>query len=110
MIDFLIPNAMAADAGASGPVPGLDILIIVVIVGIIWLIVSKTKRPTEPKLLGCFSANCNFRDEVTPILKGNRFIAFLLILAGIVPGILYITMYMKTKFICPSCGVLIRED
>ena len=53
MIDFLIPNAMAADAGASGPIPGLDIFIIVAFALVFYLIVwrPQSKRAKEHREL-----------------------------------------------------------
>ena len=53
MLDFLIPTAYAADAGASGPSPYLDILIIGAFVVIFYLIVwrPQSKRAKEHREL-----------------------------------------------------------
>lgn len=54
MIDFLIPSAMAADAGgASGPIPGLDLFIIVAFALVFYLIVwrPQSKRAKEHREL-----------------------------------------------------------
>ena len=54
MIDFLIPSAMAADGGAgSGPIPGLDIFIIVAFAVVFYLIVwrPQSKRAKEHREL-----------------------------------------------------------
>jgi preprotein translocase subunit YajC len=54
MIDFLIPSAMAADAGSSqGPIPGLDIFIIVAFALVFYFIVwrPQSKRAKEHKEL-----------------------------------------------------------
>ena len=53
MIDFLIPNAMAADGGASGPIPGLDLFIIVAFALVFYLIVwrPQSKRAKEHREL-----------------------------------------------------------
>ena len=52
MIDFLIPNAMAADAGSS-PIPGLDIFIIVAFALVFYFIVwrPQSKRTKEHREL-----------------------------------------------------------
>ena len=54
MIDFFIPSAMAAEAGSgSGPIPGLDILIIVAFAAVFYFIVwrPQSKRTKEHKEL-----------------------------------------------------------
>ena len=54
MIDFLIPSAMAADGGSgSGPIPGLDIFIIVAFALVFYFIVwrPQSKRTKEHKEL-----------------------------------------------------------
>ena len=53
MIDFLIPNAMAADAGGAGPIAGLDVFIIVAFAVVFYFIVwrPQSKRAKEHKEL-----------------------------------------------------------
>ena len=53
MIDFLIPNAFAADAGSAGPIPGLDLFIIVAFALVFYLIVwrPQSKRAKEHRQL-----------------------------------------------------------
>ena len=64
MIDFLIPNAMAADGGTSGPIPGLDIFIIVAFALVFYLIVwrPQSKRAKE------------HRELVADLAKGDEII------------------------------------
>ena len=52
MIEFFIPNAMAADAGGS-PLPGLDIFIIIAFAAVFYFIVwrPQSKRTKEHKEL-----------------------------------------------------------
>ena len=52
MMDFLIPNVMAAEAGSSG-LPGLDILIIVAFALVFYFILwrPQSKRTKEHRLL-----------------------------------------------------------
>ncbi len=53
MIDFFIPNAMAAEAGAGGPIPGLDLFIIVAFALVFYFIVwrPQSKRAKEHREL-----------------------------------------------------------
>ena len=64
MIDFLIPNAMAADGRSSGPIPGLDLFIIVAFALVFYLIVwrPQSKRAKE------------HRELVADLAKGDEII------------------------------------
>ena len=65
MIDFLIPMAMAADGGAGdGPIPGLDLFIIVAFAVVFYLIVwrPQSKRAKE------------HRELVSALSKGDEII------------------------------------
>ena len=64
MTDFLIPSAMAAEAGGGGaPIPGLDLFIIVAFAVVFYLIVwrPQSKRAKEHKAL---MSGLNKGDEV----------------------------------------------
>ena len=76
MIDFLIPNAMAADAGASGPIPGLDIFIIVAFALVFYLIVwrPQSKRAKEHRELVADLANGGLVGRITKVEE--QFIIF----------------------------------
>ena len=65
MIDFLIPGAMAADgAGGGGPLPGLDIFIIIAFAAVFYFIVwrPQSKRTKE------------HRELVTSLAKGDEIV------------------------------------
>ncbi len=53
MIDLLIPAAYAADAGGGGPIPGLDIFIIIAFAAVFYFIVwrPQSKRTKEHREL-----------------------------------------------------------
>lgn len=53
MIEFFIPNAMAADAGGPGGIPGLDLFIIVAFAAVFYFIVwrPQSKRAKEHREL-----------------------------------------------------------
>ncbi len=53
MSDFFIPAAQAADAGAGGPIPGLDFIIIIAFAAIFYFIVwrPQSKRAKEHREL-----------------------------------------------------------
>ena len=63
MTDFFIPAAQAADAGAGGPLPGMDIFIIVAFALVFYFIVwrPQSKRANEHKEL---VSSLNKGDEV----------------------------------------------
>jgi len=62
MTDFFISSAQAADAGASGPLPGMDIFIIIAFAAVFYFIVwrPQSKRAKEHK------------DLVTSLNKGDE--------------------------------------
>ena len=63
MTDFFIPAAQAADAGTGGPLPGMDIFIIVAFALVFYFIVwrPQSKRAKEHKEL---VTSLNKGDEV----------------------------------------------
>ncbi len=64
MIEFFIPNAMAADSGFGGALPGLDLFIIVAFAAVFYFIVwrPQSKRTKE------------HRELVTGLSKGDEIV------------------------------------
>lgn len=64
MTDFFIPSAMAAEAGGAGPIPGLDLFIIIAFAVVFYLIVwrPQSKRAKE------------HRELVASLAKGDEII------------------------------------
>ena len=67
-------------------------------------------RNPDLKLLTCNNPNCDFRGDVKPEIRGSKILGILLLILLIIPGALYLIFWLKKRYVCPSCGTLIRED
>ena len=63
--------------------------------------------PKGPKTV-CPNPNCGYAGPAAIIARGSVSTAFLLCLAGILPGLLYALLAMGQSYHCPRCGVEIR--
>jgi hypothetical protein len=57
----------------------------------------------------CPNPNCGYRGKPAKKSKGSTLIGLILLLFGILPGVIYFIFGKKTYYICPKCGIQIRE-
>jgi uncharacterized membrane protein YqaE (UPF0057 family) len=57
----------------------------------------------------CPNANCGFRGGSLVKSRGDMAIAFLLMIIGLVPGLIYMLACNGKDLVCPKCGVFVRR-
>lgn len=65
--------------------------------------------PTKPgPSFICANPNCSYRGPSVRTKRGSDGIAFLLIMLGLVPGIIYIAFCCGHQDNCPECGLQVK--
>ncbi len=53
----------------------------------------------------CSNPNCRYKGEPTERQQGSAILGILLLLAFLLPGILYFMFKYRTAYYCPQCGM-----
>jgi len=83
---------------------------LILIFGLVWFFVVRPAIKERKREIICPNPNCGHKGRPIIKHKGSLLVGLLLLFLGVIPGLLYFIFYHKKYYICPKCGVKIREE
>lgn len=78
-----------------------------VVIGII-LVLESLHRKSSMSMV-CPNPNCGYTGKMETHSRGSFLVGLFLCLFFLLPGLIYFALMSGYRYICPQCGILVRE-